>query len=234
MQSLIGYTVVNISKVHLTKHQVEALGKGLTFCPTPEPANKSTIWSDFKDFHRRLVLKHHFYNDNQLLDQNNHQLVPFLSNNLDENENPYKQVHAPFRNKSTWKPTNTHISLNVFKQAFKTNLLHSKIKKKTSDNLTKDQRMILKSLSDNPEIVIKKADKGSAVVVMNTKDYLREGYRQLGDRALYTQIPEDPTHDVSEKITKTLIEMKNKGLIIFTYCQKSTKRISQVDPHAVQ
>ena len=73
--------------------------------------------------------------------------------------------------------------------------------------------MSLKSLCDNPEIVNKKADKGSAVVVMNTKDYLREGYSQLGDRAFYTQIPEDPTHDVSEKITKTLIGMKNKGLI---------------------
>ena len=33
----------------------------------------------------------------------------------------------------------------------------------------------------NPEIVIKKADKGSAVVIMNTTDYLREGYRQLRD-----------------------------------------------------
>ena len=48
---------------------------------------------------------------------------------------------------------------------------------------------------------------------MNTKDYLRGGYRQLGDRAFYTQITEDPTHDVSEKITKTLIEMKYKGFI---------------------
>ena len=213
MKSLIGHTVVNISDSHLTKHQIEAPEKGLTFSPTPGPPNKSLIWIDFKDFHRRLVLKHHFYNDNQLLDQKDLELVQFLSDNLDDNENPLKKLHAPFRNKSNWKPTNTHISLNVFKQAFKTSLLHSKIKHKSSDNLTKLQRNISKELCDNPEIVIKEADKGSAVVVMNTKDYLREGYRQLGDNAFYTQITKDPTNEVSEKITNTLVAMRNKDLI---------------------
>ena len=61
--------------------------------------------------------------------------------------------------------------------------------------------------------MIKKADKGSAVVVMNTIDYLREGYRQLSDANFYTPLNNDPTHMVSDKITQTLISMKNKGLI---------------------
>ena len=116
-------------------------------------------------------------------------------------------------NYSSWKSTNTHISLNVFKQAFKTNLLHSKGKYKTKNNLTKYQRAGLNTLCNNPDIVIKKADKGSAVVAMNTTDYLRGGYRQLGDNAFYTQIPNDPTKEVSDKITETLVKMKNKGLI---------------------
>ena len=166
MRNLIGHTVINISDTHLTQSQTEALQKGLTFCPTPGPPDKSLIWTDFKDFHRRLILKHHFYNDNQLLDNNDQQLVNFLVQNLDEKENSFKETHAPFRNKSTWKPTNTHISLNVFRQAFKTCLLNSKIKKKTQDNLTREQRKGLTELCNNKDIVIKKADKGSAVVVM--------------------------------------------------------------------
>ena len=68
-------------------------------------------------------------------------------------------------------------------------------------------------LKSNPEIVIKKADKGSAVVVMNTTDYLREGYRQLSDRNFYIKIREDPTEKISEKICKVLIEIKNLKLI---------------------
>ena len=49
---------------------------------------------------------------------------------------------------------------------------------------------------------MKTADKGSAVVVMNTEDYLREGYRQVLDQKLYTKIEHDPTPEVSEKITE--------------------------------
>ena len=97
------------------------------------------------------------------------------------------------------QPTDTRISLNVFRQAFKTCLLNSKIKKKTQDNLTKEQRKGLTELCNNKNIVIKKADKGSAVVVMNTTDYLREGYRQLSDPTFYTPLKNDPTKRVSEK-----------------------------------
>ena len=68
-------------------------------------------------------------------------------------------------------------------------------------------------LSSNPRIVIKKADKGSAVVVMNTIDYLREGYRQLNDTKFYTKLDHDPTQRISQKIADTLTKMHNKGLI---------------------
>ena len=61
--------------------------------------------------------------------------------------------------------------------------------------------------------MLKKADKGSAMVVMKTTDYLKEGYRQLSDVAFYTQIQNDPTIEVSQRITKALAIMKNKGLI---------------------
>ena len=63
-------------------------------------------------------------------------------------------------------------------------------------------------LRKNPEIVIKKADKGSAVVIMNTTDYLREGYRQLSDGNFYVKIGEDPTEQIIDKICKVLTEIK--------------------------
>ena len=93
------------------------------------------------------------------------------------------------------------------------NLLNSKVKQCHQHNLTKEQWKGLMELRKNPEIVIKKADKGSAVVIMNTTDYLREGYRQLSDRNLYVKIREDPTEQISDKICKVLTEMKNFKLI---------------------
>ena len=53
MDSFLGHTVINLSDVNLSEDQVSALQKGLTFCPTPGPPNKSKIWLDFKDFYRR-------------------------------------------------------------------------------------------------------------------------------------------------------------------------------------
>ena len=115
---------------------------------------------------------------------------------------------------------------------------------------TKDQRKCLKALQDNPEITIQKADKRSALVVMNTKDYLREGYRQVLDTNFCTKIDHDPTKEVSDKISSKLNQMKECGLITdknyeylnlkickyeqFYLLPKIHKKIFQVDQYAVQ
>jgi hypothetical protein len=43
------------------------------------------------------------------------------------------------------------------------------------DNVTKAERQALKSLVENTQIVINKADKGSTIVVLNRSDYIEEG-----------------------------------------------------------
>ena len=45
--------------------------------------------------------------------------------------------------------------------------------------------MAIEELKNNKEIIIKPADKGSAVVVKNTGDYIKEGLRQLSDENFY-------------------------------------------------
>ena len=117
MDNYIGHTVVNLSDMTLTTEQTKALEKGLTVCPTPGPPNKSQIWTDFKEFHRRLCLKYHFHKVNGHFDHltsEEPELVGFLASNLEHCENPYKDLHSQFRNKSNWKPPNTHQSLDVF------------------------------------------------------------------------------------------------------------------------
>ena len=173
------------------------------------------------------------------------ELVGFMAANLDECENPYKDLHSQFRNKNTWKPPNIHLSLDVFQRAFMLGLLKAKPKTLRHKNLTNQETLGLSALRDNPNIVIKKADKGSAIVVINTKDYLREGYRQLSDNDFYTKLQNDPTLEIKRKIDETLGQMRAKGLITeenltisvlmivvredFTYFQKYTKRVYQGD-----
>ena len=51
----------------------------------------------------------------------------------------------------------------------------------------------MKLLKQDTSIVIKPADKGTTVVVMNRQDYLTESYNQLGDEKFYRRVDEHPT-----------------------------------------
>ncbi len=59
------------------------------------------------------------------------------------------------------------------------------------------------------DIIIKPADKGSAVVVLNKKDYIAEGIRQLSDTKFYKKRDMDPT-DVFNDNVKHLVEQLHK------------------------
>ena len=51
------------------------------------------------------------------------------------------------------------------------------------------------------------------MVVMNTTDYLREGYRQLGDTKYNTKLADDPTDKIAQGVRDTLKLVRQKGLI---------------------
>ena len=46
----------------------------------------------------------------------------------------------------------------------------------------------IRSLADDRNIVIKKADKGSCVVIWDRNDYLAEAENQLSDKDVYQQV----------------------------------------------
>ena len=55
-------------------------------------------------------------------------------------------------------------------------------------NLSQEEWQAIRTLVDNRSIVIKKADKGSCIVVWNTADYLREAEKQLLDKKVYQEV----------------------------------------------
>ena len=180
-ESYIGHTVINISKIDLTEPQLKALGKSLTFCPTPGPPDKAQIWLDFKEFHRRLELTHHF-SDNTPSKTNtdtDQSIIDFMNQNAkdsDDTDTPDSdtedKIKKRFVPKSGWRPYSPNKTLETLQRSFKHDLIKSKITNKRYDNLTKQERQWLQELKSNNNIVIKKSDKGSAVVVKNTTDYL--------------------------------------------------------------
>jgi hypothetical protein len=61
------------------------------------------------------------------------------------------------------------------------------------NNLSAKDEQALKELSSNRDIMIKEADKGSGVVIMDTDHYIREGQHQLNDTLTYRRLDSDPS-----------------------------------------
>ena len=60
-------------------------------------------------------------------------------------------------------------------------------KTKFCNNLSTDERKALKDLSTDKSIIIKPADKGGAIVIMNAEDYEKVCLDHLADKTFYEQ-----------------------------------------------
>ena len=76
-------------------------------------------------------------------------------------------------------------------------------------NLTKGERNALYLLRDDPAIIIKEPDKGSAVVVQDREDYLREANSQLSDKDVYREVKGDAEGPLMKVIKSLLRKVRN-------------------------
>ncbi|CAJ0938138.1 unnamed protein product [Ranitomeya imitator] len=77
--------------------------------------------------------------------------------------------------------------------------------------LTNNQ--ILKRIGNDNEIIIKKADKRGAVVVLNRNEYIEEVKRQLADPGVYEELSCDPKFSIAKEIKNVLDNALNTDLI---------------------
>ena len=55
-------------------------------------------------------------------------------------------------------------------------------------NISHEEWKAIKSLADDRNIVIKKADKGSCFVIRDSNDYITDAEKQLSDKDVYKQV----------------------------------------------
>ena len=95
----------------------------------------------------------------------------------------------------TIRPNSTLRDQGLWKLFICSNDTHNSLPtryKRPKDNLTPSERTALKELKAlSDRVIIKPADKGSAVVIMDREDYLKEGMRQLSDLNFYGPVQED-------------------------------------------
>jgi hypothetical protein len=87
-----------------------------------------------------------------------------------------------------------------------------------SPNITSKEREAITCLRNNPDIVIKPADKGGAVVVWKKDLYIEEAERQLNNSDFYDEVQHDLTRDHHDTVVKTVREFIDSGQLPDTAC----------------
>ncbi|GAA6106737.1 uncharacterized protein LOC105009030 isoform X1 [Tachysurus ichikawai] len=97
----------------------------------------------------------------------------------------------PFTNKSGWEPPPRKIpqTLKDLIQLDKTTVRNFFLTNNSQpSNLTDLERRAIKSLKNNKSIIIKPADKGNGVVIMDRSEYVQEALRQLNNPQYYKKL----------------------------------------------
>ena len=168
----------------LSPAQTKLLNKGLTFVPSLgiHKAPKEKFLQDLKKYHRIIKLEAFFKHDRDTKPQ-------------------------PFTAPSTWEPPPQTLPPEIEILIKKDHGEVDKYYKKFHEviNISKPEIRALKELKNNHQIVIKKADKGSAVVIMDRDQYIMEAERQLGDPVYYKKLKE-PIFPKTIKAVQRIIE----------------------------
>ena len=207
--------VVNLSSHDLNESEKSLLSKGLGFCPRPKGYDRGKLIEDTLAFSRRMRLKSHFTKvdlfDNTI-DPDNDQDNPSQTANINYTTDS-KEKYSTFIPKSHWQPPRQGHDLETFVSSVESDIASHKPPKPRHDNLTKEERNALHSLQRRSDIVIKPADKGSAVVVMDRDHYVSEAERQLNDSTYYELLDHDPTDEFAKKVSEAVEEMFDGGYI---------------------
>ena len=93
------------------------------------------------------------------------------------------------------------------------NALMKQSTKKLKSNLTYNEHTAMDELSKRNNPITTKANKGGAVVVIDTDNYIKEANRQLSDKASYKKLTEDPTLQHNRMVNQTIQRFKNEKLL---------------------
>ena len=183
----------NLSSKTLTPAQLSILSKGLKFIPTSDSIDITIRIADIKEWERRMRLREYFY-DAHNDDSDDEEAIPKKSDS-----------HCT-------SPVGRDKWLDAYLDAVKEDIIKN-VKRKVNKNITRTEEKAIKELLDDNGIVIKPADKGSGITIIDTKDYRDMIFQELSDSSTYKQTSEDLTKKITNKINRTVNDLFKRGII---------------------
>ncbi|CAJ0934922.1 unnamed protein product [Ranitomeya imitator] len=163
---------------------------------------------DLQKFYRSLRLKLHFADTDHATPPNLQAMAPI----------GITAASLGLRDKSTYQPPKGSHPLETFIQFVDKSF--QKLRNDTDrgrihypSNLSVTERQALTSLKQEKDIIIKPADKGGAIVVMDKTLYKNEVYRQLSDTTTYKKLSYNSTQTIQDVIRTTLDGFQTRGIL---------------------
>ena len=167
---------VNLSSASVDSDRVNLLRKGPSFCPTPKDINWQSVYDDLEIFEARL-----------------RSAAFFIDSNPDENLTVPSHLPRVPKDKKWKPPTSRYPELELFLANVRRDLINPENIRQARDNLSKRERVALKELRNDSNVVIRIQDKGSRFVLIDGKEYEEKMFGQLNNQLHYKTLQSDPT-----------------------------------------
>lgn len=156
---------------------------------------------------RKLNIKKHFANQ--------------IANIVEKPPDP--DIHSGLKNQSVFNPqkgSNHHIE--VFRKMVQDEIRKLPTPPKSASAKFKQG---IKSIEKNKQIVVRPADKGGGLVILNREYYYGEMQLQLEDNKIYKRMKGDPTSRLKEELSAWVNEGSNNKIL-------TSQEANYLVPHA--
>lgn len=195
--------VSNLSNYNLDADEISVLNKGLKFSPSKPRYQLDVLEADFKNFNRRLQLTHYFSLQGRKFNENR---------------------CTTFMPQSDWLPECTDKHIDAFTSELFSHTVDLVKKPLHHHNLNEAEWLALKRLKNNKEIIIKPADKGGGIAVLNRNDYISKIDSMLNDQKVYERVYTDDTQLIKNEADQ-LIHQCSKYL-----SKKQIRYLTEFEP----
>lgn len=199
----INNNILNLSGQVLTETETETLKLGLSFVPSISRVSAQSIHASLDRLTRSLMLRDFFK----------------------DRDGPIDSTKRLFTYPSTWTPSEYLLSKDTVKliktlrentertvrqYELKNNFYYLK---NVKSNISGQGRKAITNLRNNDKIIIKPADKGGMICIMNKLDYNREAYRQLTNNKYYKPITQLRKTEVLGELNSVIDQLLAKKYI---------------------
>ena len=192
--------ITNLSSRNLSKSEKNLLNKGLSFVPTPTKLSTiNQIDQSFNNFANRIA-------------------TIFYLSTIDKT-----RKNTPHRKTNWIAPTPKNENILKYLNATKSEILKQidKIRtQKLTQNLNDGEKQALETLKNDNTIIIKKADKGNSIVIMDRNSYEQKIYQHLNDNISYRKIQNNSEYTEKLSDIKDFLETANAHQYIDNHTHK--------------